>query len=260
MADRDQIAATQAKLDHRLGSFDGFSLQLDKEAKAKKDSEDGQANVLKENVARLERTLNSEIRRRVEANKALQGMFEAQMATMQDKLEAGLLGRLDQLADALGSLNERVDTVEKDFSLTREQYIRDIEDRSSMVAKDAQALQTSFLNERAERKERETLIIAQLRDLETRTAERLDNEEKAAEEKYADLLDDLKVATAQTDEDEDAGGDKSFQNYILEEMAALKQGLFVESQGREQADDEIATCLSHYTQSIQAALRAVNQA
>merc|ERR1719502_1445706 len=132
-------------------------------------------------------------------------MFEAQMSTMQDKLEAGLLGRLDQLQEALVSIHERVDTVEKDFGLTREQYVRDIEDRSAMVAKDAQALQSAFLNERAERKERETLIIAKLRNLETRTAERLAAEEQAVEEKYKDLHEDLEVALLSNNKD--SGGD-----------------------------------------------------
>ncbi|CAE8634770.1 unnamed protein product [Polarella glacialis] len=239
--------------------FDGFGMLLDKDSKARKDADDSMANVLKETVVRLEKTLNAEIKRRVESNKALQGMFEAQMATMQDKLEAGLLGRLDQLHGALGSLNDRVDCVEKDFSLTREQYVRDIEDRSAMVTKDAAALQSAFLNERAERKERETLIIAKLRDLELRTVERLASDEADAEEKYKELHDDLKVAVPK-EEDMDDGGDKPFQDYILEEMAGLKNGLVVETQTREQADDDIVSALNHYTKAIQDALRVVNQA
>merc|ERR1712151_824497 len=118
------------------------------ESKGRKDQEETQLNSLRDNIARLEKTLNSEIKKRVEANKALQGMFEAQMATVQDKLEAGLLDRLDQLHSAVGSLNDRVDAVEKDFSQAREQYICDIEDKSAMVAKDAANLQQAFQNER----------------------------------------------------------------------------------------------------------------
>jgi len=253
--------AAHSKLKAIDERFDGFGMQLDKDSKARKDAEEGQASVLKENVARLEKTLNAEVKRRMEANKALQGMFEAQMATMQDKLEAGLLGRLDQLQEALGSINDRIDTVEKDFGLTREQYVRDIEDRSSLVAKDAQSLQSAFLNERAERKERETLIIAKLRDLDTRTAERLINEEHELDERYKELHDDLKVAVQRDEGDgEEDGGDKTFQEYILEEMAGLKNGLVVEKQQRETADDEIVNALNHYTKAIQDALRVVNQA
>merc|ERR1719433_816178 len=212
--------------------FSGFERQMEMESKARKEIEEGHTNGLRDNIARLEKTLNAEIKRRVEANKALQGMFEAQMATVQDKLEAGLLDRLDQLHGAVGSLNDRVDSVEKDFSQAREQYIRDIEDKSAMVAKDAANLQASFQNERADRKEREMLIVAKLRDLDLRTSDRLEAEKETTELKYRELREELQLA-ARDD------GDKRFQDYILEEMAALKNGLVVESQMRERADDDI---------------------
>jgi len=233
--------------------FSGFERQMEMETKARRESDESHTNGLRDNIARLEKTLNAEIKRRVEANKALQGMFEAQMATVQDKLEAGLLDRLDQLRSAVGSLNDRVDSVEKDFSQAREQYIRDIEDKSAMVAKDAASLQTSFQNERADRKEREMLIVAKLRDLDARTAERLASEQAAMERRYAELREELDVAVRED-------GDKRFQDYILEEMAALKNGLVVETQMREHADDDIVNALNHYTRAIQDALRVVNTA
>mmetsp|Transcript_76269 Transcript_76269/g.215866 ORF Transcript_76269/g.215866 Transcript_76269/m.215866 type:complete len:243 (+) Transcript_76269:106-834(+) len=231
--------------------FSGFERQMEMETKARRDVEDSQTNSLRDNIARLEKTLNAEIKRRVEANKALQGMFEAQMATVQDKLEAGLLDRLDQLHTTVGSLNERVDGVEREFSQAREQYIRDIEDKSTMVAKDASGLQSAFQNERADRKEREMLIVAKLRDLDARTAERLASEQTAIDKTYSELRDELDLAVRDD-------GDKRFQDYILEEMAALKNGLVVETQMREQHDDDIVNALNHYTKAIQDALRVVN--
>jgi len=170
------------KLAHLSERFSGFERQIDVEVKARRETEETQVTSLQDNIARLEKTLNSEIKRRVEANKALQGMFEAQMATVQDKLEAGLLERLDSLHHSVGSLNDRVDAVEQDFHQTREQYIRDIEDKSLMVAKDAQSLQTAFQNERSDRKEREMLIVGKLRDLDARTAGRLESEARFIEE------------------------------------------------------------------------------
>lgn len=232
--------------------FSGFERQIDVEVKARREAEECHLIGLKDNIARLEKTLNSEIKRRVEANKALQGMFEAQMATVQDKLEAGLLERLDSLHNAVGTLNERVDAVEKDFTQAREQYIRDIEDKSAMVAKDAAGLQQTFQNERSDRKEREQMIISQLRDLDARTAERLEEEQKITDRKYEDIREHLDVAVKDD-------GDRQFQDYILEEMAALKNGLVMETQIREQSDDEIVNALQHYTKTIQDALLIVNE-
>lgn len=248
-----ELDGARLKLAHISEKFSGFERQLEVDSKARRHIDESQHVLLRDNVARLEKTLNAEIKRRVEANKALQGMFEAQMATVQDKLEAGVLDRLDQLHVAVESLNDRVDAVEKDFSQAREQYIRDIEDKSSMVAKDAQALQMSFQNERRDRKERETLIIAKLRDLDASTSEKLSKEQNTLENKYTELRDELNVAVRSED-------NRVFQDYILQEMAALKNGLVVESQTRELADDDIVRALEHYTKAVQDALRVVNQA
>merc|ERR1719272_728237 len=111
------------------------------ETKARKDNEESALNSVRDNIVRLEKTLNSEIKRRVEANKALQAVFEAQMATVQDKLEAVFLERFDQLHSAVDSLNDRMGVIEKDFSQSRERYVRDVEDKSAMVAKDVASLQ-----------------------------------------------------------------------------------------------------------------------
>merc|ERR1711939_40015 len=165
---------------------------------------------------------------------ALQGMFESQIATVQDKLEAIFVERLDQLQASVDSLNDRMGIVERDFSMEREKYIRDIEDKNAMVAKDVNNLQDAFENEKVDRKEREFLIAKKLGDHETRTQGKFEQEQSARDEK--------------------------FQTFILEEVAALKNGLVLESQSREQADDDIVQALNHYTKALQDALRIVNQA
>merc|ERR1719440_2559440 len=122
----------QLKLGALSERFTGFERQMEMETKTRKVHEEGQLGGIKDNMSKLERTLNSEIKRRVEANKALQGMFESQIATVQDKLEAMFVERLDQLQASVDSLNDRMGIVERDFSMEREKYIRDIERDFSM--------------------------------------------------------------------------------------------------------------------------------
>merc|ERR1719386_164712 len=203
---------------------------------------------------KLEKTLNSEIKRRVEANKALQGMFESQIATVQDKLEAIFVERLDQLQASVDSLNDRMGIVERDFSMEREKYIRDIEDKNAMVAKDVNNLQNAFENEKVDRKERELRITKKLGDHETQTQGKFEQEQNAREQKYQSLREELEESKRMREK-----GDEKFQTFILEEVAALKNGLVMESQAREQADDDIVQALNHYTKALQDALRIINQ-
>merc|ERR1719440_1414817 len=177
----------QLKLGALSERFTGFERQMEMETKTRKVSDEGKLTGIKDNMGKLERTLNSEIKRRVEANKALQGMFESQIATVQDKLEAVFAERLDHLQTRVDSLGDRMGVVEKDFSQSREKYIRDIEDKNAMVARDVQALQAAFQAEKNDRRERELAIAAKLKEHEARTKAKFEQEEAIRTQKYQAL-------------------------------------------------------------------------
>merc|ERR1719343_983960 len=142
-------------------------------------------------MMKLETTLNSEIKRRVESNKALSAMFESQIQTIQDRLEAIFMDRLDKLQLSVDTLSDRMTTVERDFTLTREQYIQDIEDKNAVVAKDTNGMQNAFENEKIDRKERELAISKKLSDHETRTHAGLEAAAAHREQKYQSLRGEL---------------------------------------------------------------------
>lgn len=245
----------QQKLGMLQQRFTGFEREMEMETRSRKTTDESKLGTIKDDMSKLERTLNSEIKRRVEANKALQGMFESQIATVQDKLEAVFVERLDRLQGRVDSLNDRMGVVEKDFSQSREKYIRDIEDKNQMVAKDVASLQATFRQEKVDRKEREQTTALKLRDHSARTQAKFEEEEKIREAKYQALREELEESKRLRER-----GDDKFQAFILEEVAALKNGLVVETQTREQADDDIVNSLNHYTHVLQDALRVVNRA
>merc|ERR1719159_2297235 len=195
------MANAQAKLGALQERFHGFEKQMEMETKHRKDNEESKLSSIRDAMMKLEKTLNSEIKRRVEANKALQGMFESQIATVQDQLQA-----------SVDSLNDRMGIVERDFSMEREKYIRDIEDKNAMVAKDVNNLQNAFENEKVDRKEREFLIAKKLGDHETRTQGKFEQEQNAREQKYQSLREELEESKRMREK-----GDEKFQTFILEE-------------------------------------------
>jgi len=247
--------ATQAKIGALREKFHGFQNQWETEAKSRQTVDGTKIEGVKDSMVKLESTLNSEIKRRVEANKALQAMFESQIATVQDRLEAIFMDRLDKLGLSVDTLGDRMTTVERDFTLTREQYIQDIEDKNAMVAKDINAMQNAFENEKINRRERELVISKKLGDHESRTAGALEAHSADREQRYQALRGELEEIKRAREK-----GDDKFQTFILEEVAALKNGLVAESHAREQADDDIVQALNHYTKCLQDALRIINQA
>jgi len=246
--------ATQAKIGFLREKFEGFQNQWEAETKQRIEREGTKLDVVKESMTKLEGTLNSEIKRRVEANKALQAMFESQIAAIQDRLEAIFVDRLDKLQASVDGLSDRMGTVERDFALTREQYIQDIEEKNAVVAKDTNSMQNAFENEKVDRRERELAISKKLGDHETRTQGALEAQTASREQKYQALRSELEDIKRARDE-----GDDKFQTFILEEVAAVKNGLVAESHAREQSDDDIVQALNHYTKCLQDALRIINQ-
>merc|ERR1719482_751040 len=202
---------------------------------------------------KLEERLNQEIQKRVGANKSLQSLFENQIQTIQERLESVFLDKLDALQDSVDQLSRRMADVESDFTLTRERYIQDIEDKNAVVAKDVNGMQNAFENEKIDRKEREAVISRKLSEHETRTQAAFEAQQANREQKYSSLraeLDQIKRSREK--------GDDKFQTFILEEVASVKNGLVGEGQAREQADDDIVQALNHYTKCLQDAMRIIN--
>merc|ERR1740130_1971105 len=189
-----------------------------------------------------------------ESNKSLQSLFEHQISTIQERLESVFIDRLEHLQKSVDDLGDRMGSVEKDFTLTREQYIQDIEDKNAVVAKDVNGMQNAFENEKIDRKERELAISYKLGEHETRTQAAFEAQTVNREHKYSGLRTELDGIKRSREK-----GDDKFQTFILEEVASVKNGLVQESQWREQADDDIVQALNHYTKCLQDALRIINQ-
>lgn len=250
----EPTTATQAKIGALREKFANFSSQWEVETKNRMSRDCGKLDDTKESMSKLETTLNSEIKRRVESNKSLQGLFEHQISTIQERLESVFIDRLEKLQTSVNNLSDRMGSVEKDFRMTREQYIQDIEDKNAVVAKDVNGMQSAFENEKIDRKEREVAISSKLSEHETRTQAAFEAQTVNREHKYSGLRNELDGIKRSREK-----GDDKFQTFILEEVAAVKNGLVQESQWREQADDDIVQALNHYTKCLQDALRIINQ-
>lgn len=240
------------KLSMIANDFKGYQQSMDINKRARQEKEEEDIHKLGVDIVRLNDILNQEVKRRTETNKAVVGMFEAHMSTVQDKLEAGVTHRLDTLTASVESLNKRIEIVEKDFASSQEGYRADMEDKGRLVAQDIVSLKESFDEEKRERRDRETLMIARLRDLEERSAEALVKESRRLEAEITQLQEELNTVGHEED--------RRFHDFVFQEMAWLKTGLLHESQTRETSDDEIVAALNHYTQSVQEAMRVINQA
>ena len=90
-------------------------------------------------------------------------------------------------------------------------------------------------------------------ELDIKIENRLQNDRLGLEQKFASLRDSLTEYKRLRDR-----GDDKFQAFVLEELASLKNSLVIETQSRENSDEDIIQALNHYTKALQDALRVVN--
>ena len=148
-------------------------------------------------MARIETTLNSEIKRRVQMNKSMQvviivpylicwdlirwGLFifqwcEDQLAVLQERLEAQMQLRMTEIQEQIDRIVDRLTTLEEQFEYERERIPREIEERGAVLTKMLTDFQDMFEKERLSRLEREAAIMKRLTEHEHEVMQTFQNE------------------------------------------------------------------------------------
>ena len=180
-------------------------------------------------------------------------MFAEQVTAAKSKLESLFGSKIGEIEKATDSISSRISAIEGDFAAERERYIADITGKIAVVARDVSNLQVCISHERSHRADKESNLILKVTDVELKIDSRLQSDKLGIEQRFTTLRDSLSEFKRVRDK-----GDDKFQAFVLEEIASLKNSLVVETQSREQSDEDIIQALNHYTKALQDALRIVN--
>ncbi|CAE7946234.1 unnamed protein product [Symbiodinium sp. KB8] len=256
------VFSFQAKISALKDKFSNFQAQWDE------DTRHGQlpqtivdtsrlaqeSHSVRANMMKAVESVQTEVHRRAEANRAMASMFDAQVHAIQDRLEAVFTAKLDQLDSGLELLGNRMAAVERDFAETREKQIRDIDKRKALLSKDVFECVAAHQQEKADRKASCAACSKSLSEFEAQTSAALKAQAQRREQKYQNLRAELDNIKQQRD-----SGDDTITSYIDQKVAAVEASLQVETAQRSQANDDILQALRHYTTCLQDALRIINQ-
>lgn len=230
--------------------FSGIERQMEAEAKARKDNEDYTFTSISDTMLRLQSTLDAEKLRREEAEGNIKALFETKAYSMEEKLNEMFAERFDQVQSTVSSLNDRMTEIEKGFSRSRDRYLKDAQDRATLVAKEVATIHSVMKEEAECRREREGDICIKLQEVEVATADKVVRGQQICDQKFEHLFEVLQDSRLSRE-----SGDRRFQARVIEEVSSLKDSLVRESQTREQADDDIVSALNYYTKELQRATR-----
>jgi hypothetical protein len=170
------LQATKERLAALSQGFDTFDEDMDVTTEKRKEREESKINKIKGEQIRLDKTLKSEIKKRVELSKELQNFCSRQIQSTDKQWTELMDMRSRAIHSRLQALEDRVTGLENDFSKARKEIPEDIAVRAENLGKLLLAFRDAFDVEQGKREIRERAISADLKGQNEATTEKFSQE------------------------------------------------------------------------------------
>lgn len=250
---RDRL---RSKLVNVGQSFVGFDKVIEGDTIKRRQEGVQQVVTVQEGLMKLEKALNCEIKRRVDANKQVQALTEQLANDMLERLQTNILARVEKLAASIESLALRCTALEKGIGQFRGELPSKLQVDTAALVKEISEMRRHMEQDRKTRIERDTVLLRRLAEMESHEAAQFEQGDAQLENEVGDLTSQVE-GLARIEEVSDSRTEK-FRAFILEEIAGMKNTLAVSAQSREQTDDEIVQAMNQYTSALQKGLHSAN--
>jgi len=233
--------------------FIGFDKVVEEDTISRKGIEQKRQEDAKMALSKLEKALNIEIKRRVEANKTVQEMTETLANNMLDRLQSKILARIEKITSSLDTLTTRCGALESGISSFKGELPTKLSVDTAALVKEIDDLRNNIDQDKKHRNERDTAYLRRIAEVEYGIDSKFESGFAMMEQQTQALKQEIETLSRSDDSSEE-----QFRAFILEEVAALKNSLSLAAQAREQTDDEIVQAINQYTNALHKGLRSAN--
>jgi len=241
--------------------FVGFDKVVEGDTVKRKQNDTHRIAAAQEGLSKLEKAMNCEIKRRVDANKQVQALTEHLANDMLERLQSNIMVRIEKLAASIESLSMRCFALEKGIAQFKGELPSKLQVDTAALVKEIAELRRHMEADRKKRIEKDTVLLRRLAEMESGEASQLEQGAATLDQNGRQLSADINALARS----EDIGGESSrtaraekFRTFILEEIAGMKNTLAVAAHAREQTDDEIVQAMNQYTNALQKGLHTAN--
>eukprot|EP00743_Colponemidia_sp_Colp-15_P004479 GILK01004829.1.p1 GENE.GILK01004829.1~~GILK01004829.1.p1 ORF type:complete len:332 (-),score=71.84 GILK01004829.1:213-1208(-) len=235
--------------------LESFGKQIALEKRLKQESIEQQRASVAETTERVERTLNSEIKRRVESNKQLQTMFAAHLHAMEDNVEQHIQKRLGEATAKLASMTKRLKDLENQIGNNKTSLSTTVKEKFAALQKQFNGLQQAVGGAIQHSETFDQGVSLQIHEFESKVDTRLKEEKRLQDGDHRAFIALFASVTEQEMQRE-----AEYERQIMQELAFLRAQLESETRCRESADDDIVVALNTFTAALQDGLRMVAHA
>ncbi len=243
------------KLNVMADDFNNFYGDLEEETTIRKQAEEQRVINMEKELVKIEQVLSTETKRRIEAGKALQNMFEAKVQALQKRFKADLRECFEPLQSQIDALVSRVELLELTMENDRRDREKEIQKANKEVLDKFAVHQKQFEVEKVTRLQREAQTLKRVGDEVFRIQQKITAERTARESAVTLMRDDFMTAHKAREK-----ADEVFKSEMLRKMAVVEKDLEVETKNRETSEEQLVNALNDYTRALQDGLRIVNRA
>jgi len=236
--------------------FVGFDKVIEEDTTKRRQQEVRKLAAAQDGFAKLEKVMNAEIRRRVEANKHVQTLVDQHASGMLQRLQSAISTRLEKLADSIQRLTQRCGALETGMAQFKGEIPSKLQVDTATLVKEISLLRHQIEANRQQRIERDTALLRRLAETESVEASHFDKGALHLQAVFGQLkkeIEGLAHAEAVTE-----GRQEKFRGFMLQELAGMKSTLALASQKRETTDNEIVQAMNQYTNALQKGLHSAN--
>jgi len=252
------------KLRHKLVDvgqrFIGFDKSVEEDSVKRRTNEDGRLTDAASRIIKLEKAMNCEIKRRVDANKQVHQLTEHLANDMLERLQSNILVRVEKLAISIESLTLRAVSLEKAIAQFKGELPSKLQVDTACLVKEISGLRKMADTDRRGRIDRDTSLLRRLAEMDSHEAMMLEKSSADQLRTFQQTKSEIDGLARQAEMDKAESDSRTdrFRTFILEEIAGMKNTLVTTGQARGQTDDEIVQAMTQYTHALQKGLQAAN--
>ena len=235
--------------------FNHFYGDLDEETTIRKQAEEARVVMMEKEIANIEQVLATETKRRIEAGKVLQSMFEKKLYVLHREFKADLRNCFEPLQSQIDALVSRVEVLETTMENERRDREKEIQKANKEVLDKFAEHQKRFEVEKVTRLQREAQTLKRVGDEIFRVQQKITAERTAREAAMTLMKDDFMTVHKAREK-----ADEVFKSEMLRKMAVVEKDLEIETKNREASEEQLVNALNDYTRALQDGLRIVNRA
>ncbi|GMH41961.1 hypothetical protein BSKO_09880 [Bryopsis sp. KO-2023] len=205
-------------------------------------------------IAKLERSIEAEVRRRAESDKKLQGHFEGEVRRLQDRVCLQINEWQESFKTNIEGLGREIQDMQRMLKDEREERIAEADQVAQKVIGKVEECAAGIDDERVARLEREAHTLKRVGEDIFRVQEKIDEEASIRESDISKMRGEMQEVMGVRNSSE-----SKFQSVVLEEINQIKAKVQAETEARVAEDEEIVNAINDYTRALQDGLRIVSQ-